>query len=259
MKKILNEWRKFLIKEGAPSVPFDDEHLEKKECVYQWSDGDEEHHIVLYRKQKYVDDFYVIGYIAVMQITDPGDDRMQCIPNTFQVSAVYVEPELQGDNFPEGSKPRYGIKMYDLAFAAIPDDAGLTSDKYSGTLPGAERVWNSLSNSPQIEKRKTDTGVVNDKGELIKSTEFDYTGKETPEIPEDDCHTPYKRHQKSNVSHSSLKKVNRSAGISLLMKYKANHESNDFLNKADFERRVLTFAMQRFGQIYSRLANKSLN
>ena len=28
MKKILNEWRKFLIKEGAPSIPFDDEHLE---------------------------------------------------------------------------------------------------------------------------------------------------------------------------------------------------------------------------------------
>ena len=75
------------------------------------------------------------------------------------------------------------------------------------------------------------TRLVNDKGELVKSTEFDYTGYETPTIPEDDCFTPYKRHQKSNVSHSSLKKVNRSAGISLLMKYKANHEANYFLNK----------------------------
>lgn len=251
MKRILNEWRKFLIEQGGPTIPFDDEHLEKDECVYQWSDGDEEHHIVLYRKQKYVDDFYVIGYIAVMQITEPGDDRMQCIPNTFQVSAVYVEPALQGQDF--------GTLLYDLAFAAIPDDAGLTSDKYSGTLPGAERIWNSLSNSPQIEKRKTDTGVINDKGKLVKSTEFDYTGYETPTIPEDDCFTPYKRHQKSNVSHSSLKKVNRSPGISLLMKYKANHEANDFLNKEDFERRVFTFASYRFGEIYSRLANKSLN
>ena len=34
---------------------------------------------------------------------------------------------------------------------------------------------------------------------------------------------------------------------------------NDYLNKEDFEKRVLTFGMNRFGQIYSRLANKSLN
>lgn len=249
MKKILNEWRKFLILEGAPSVPFDDEHLEKKECVYQWSDGDEEHHIVLYRKQKYVDEFYVIGYIAVMQITDPGDDRLQCIPNTFQVSAVYVEPELQGSNFDADSKPRYGVKLYSLAFAAIPDNAGLTSDKYSGTLPGAEKVWNKMSNSPQYAKRKTAAG----------NDEFDYTTYETPDDPDDDCGTPYKKNNPTNVSHNSLEKVNKSAGMTLLMMLKANHEANDFLNKADFEKRVLTFGMQRFGQIYSRLSNKSLN
>ena len=54
MKKILNEWRKFLINEAAPTIPFDDEHLEKNLCVYHWDDDDEEHHLVLYRKQKYV-------------------------------------------------------------------------------------------------------------------------------------------------------------------------------------------------------------
>ena len=251
MKKILNEWRKFLINEGAPSIPFDDEHLEKKECVYQWSDGDEEHHIILYRKQKYVDDFYVMGYIAVAQITEPGDDRMQCIPNTFQVSAVYVEPELQGN--------KHGIKLYDLAFAAIPDDAGLTSDKFHGTLPQAKKAWEKMSNSPQFIKRKTKTGVLNKKGEIVKSTEFDYTGRRTPKIPEDDCHTPYKRHHTNNVSHSSLKKANRSAGISLLMKLKANHEANDFLNKEHFERKVFSFASFRFSQLYSKLSNKISN
>ena len=251
MKSILNEWRKFLLKEAAPSIPFSDEYLEKNECVYQWSDGDEEHHIVLYRKQKYVDDFYVIGYIAVMQITEPGDDRMQCIPNTFQVSAVYVEPVLQGQDF--------GKLLYSLAFAAIPDDAGITSDKYSGTLPGAQKVWNKMSNSPEFMKRETDTGVINDEGKLVKSTEFDYTGRRTPDIPEDDCHTPYKRHHATNASHSSLKKVNRSAGISLLMKYKANHEANDFLNKEHFERKVFSFASYRFSQLYSKLSNKISN
>ena len=30
MKKILNEWRKFLLKEAAPTIPFNDEYLEKK-------------------------------------------------------------------------------------------------------------------------------------------------------------------------------------------------------------------------------------
>ena len=150
MKRILNEWRKFLILEGAPTIPFDNEHLEKDLCVYHWDDDDEEHHIVLYRKQKYVDDFYVIGYIAAMQITEPGDDRLQCIPNTFQVSAVYVEPALQDSGF--------GKLLYSLAFAAIPDGAGLTSDKYSGTLPGAQRVWNSMANSSEFVKRTTDQG-----------------------------------------------------------------------------------------------------
>ena len=43
------------------------------------------------------------------------------------------------------------------------------------------------------------------------------------------------------------------------MKYKSNHEANDFLNKEDFERKVFTFASYRFGEIYSKLANKSLN
>jgi len=241
MKRILNEWRKFLILEGAPTIPFDNEHLEKDLCVYHWDDDDEEHHIVLYRKQKYVDDFYVIGYIAAMQITEPGDDRLQCIPNTFQVSAVYVEPALQGQDF--------GKLLYSLAFAAIPDGAGLTSDKYSGTLPGAQRVWDSMSNSPDFAKRKTSKG----------NDEFDYTTYETPNDPEDDCGTPYKKHDDKNASHHSLEKVNNSAGDTLLNMYKSNHESNDYLNKEDFEKRVLTFGMNRFGEIYSRLANKSLN
>jgi len=237
MKTILNEWRKFVLNEAAPRVPYDDEHLEKDLCVYQWDDDDEEHHIILYRKQKYVDDFYVIGYIAAMQISEPGDDRLQCIPNTFQVSAVYVEPVLQGQDF--------GKLLYSLAFAAIPDGAGLTSDKYSGTLPGAKRVWDKMSSSSEFVKRKTAMG--NDK--------FDYTTYDTPDDPEDDCGTPYKAHDNKNASHNSLEKVNNSGGNMLLNMYKQNHESNDYLNKEDFEKKVFSFASYRFGQIYSSLAN----
>lgn len=237
MKKILNEWRKFLINEAAPSVPYDNEHLEKKFCVYHWDDDDEEHHIVLYRKQKYVDDFYVIGYISAMQITEPGDDNLNCIPNTFQISAVYVEPSLQGQDF--------GKLLYSLAFAAIPDGAGLTSDKYSGTLPGAKRVWNKMSNSSDYVKRKTTMG--NDK--------FDYTTKDTPKDPEDDCKTPYNQYSPENATDNSLEKINNSAGDMLLNMYKTNHESNDYLNKEDFEKKVFSFASYRFGQVYSSLVN----
>lgn len=277
MEKILNEWRKFLIQEAAPKVPFSDEFLETPKCVFHWDEDDEEHHIVLYRKaipgrqmvgkDEKEEKFYVIGYVSAMQITEPGDPRMQCIPNTFQISAIYVEPELQGQG--------YGRILYDLAFAAVPLGAGLTSDKYSGSLPKAKGAWEKMANSPEFKKRETDTAALNSKGKMEKSTEFDYTGKRTPEIPEDDCNTPYKRQQKSNASHFSLEKVNKSAGISMLMKMKANHEKNFFpsgqegledseietinLNKTEFEKKVFTFASYRFGQIYSKLANKTLN
>ena len=85
----------------------------------------------------------------------------------------------------------------------------------------------------------------------------------------------YKRHQKSNASHFSLEKVNKSAGISQLIKMKANHENNFYpngkeglkkheieaieLSKEEFEKKVFSFASYRFGQIYSKLANKTLN
>lgn len=237
MKEILNEWRKFVLNEAAPTVPYDDDHLEKDLCAYHWDDEDEEHHIVLYRKQKYVDDFYVIGYIVAMQITEPGDDRLNCIPNTFQISAVYVEPSLQGQDF--------GKLLYSLAFAAIPDGAGLTSDKYSGTLPGAKRVWDKMSNSSEYTKRKTAMG----------NDEFDYTTYDTPDDPEDDCGTPYKKYDAKNASHNSLEKTNNSTGTMLLNMYKSNHEANDYLNKEDFEKKVFSFASYRFGQIYSSLVN----
>lgn len=237
MKEILKEWRRFLLNEGAPSVPYNNESLEKNFCVYHWNDDEEEHHIVLYRKEKYVDNFYVIGYVAVMQITDPGDEKLECIPNTYQVSAIYVEPELQSKGF--------GKLLYSLAFAAIPDGAGLTSDKYSGTMPKAHSAWKKMEASPEFEKRKTDAG----------NDEFDYTGKETPKDPQDDCVVPFDRYEKKNATNHSLGKKNNSAGRMLLDMYKSNHEDNDYLNKESFERKLFSYAGVRFGEIYSKEAN----
>jgi hypothetical protein len=237
MKKILNEWRKFVINEGAPKIEYSNEFLEKNLCVFHWDDDDEEHHLVLYRKEKYVDNFYVIGYVSAMQITEPGDERLQCIPNTFQIGAIYIEPELQGQKF--------GNLLYSLAFAALPDGAGLTSDKYSGTLPQAARVWKKMENSAEYEKRKTDMG----------NDEFDYTGHQTPQDPQDDCRVPYRRDNPNNATSHSLEKKNDSGGKMLLDMYKSNHDNNDFVNKEDFEKRLFTTASNRFGQIYSSAVN----
>ena len=95
MKKIMNEWRKFLLSEAAPSVEFSDESLESNESLFLSSD-DDTYQLVLYRKEKYVDGFYIIGYASVDLLSDDGDERFSCIPQTYQVSAIYVEKNLEG-------------------------------------------------------------------------------------------------------------------------------------------------------------------
>jgi GNAT superfamily N-acetyltransferase len=239
MRKILNEWRSFALKESkrAPDVAYNDDNLEPDFSVYHEAD-DETHAIILYRKQKYVDGFYIIGYIAVDLLTDPGDKRFPCIPDTYQVPAIYVEPELQGQDF--------GRLMYSLGFAVLDNDEGITSDKYSGTMPKAKEIWKKMEKSSEYEKRETPKG----------SDEFDYTGKTTPNDKMDDCLAGLDLGD-TNATDHSLKKKNNSMGKALLVKYKAQHEQNDFLNKTDVENKLMNRAIGRFGEIYSQMTNYS--
>ena len=232
MKKILNEWRKFLIKEAAPSIPYTDERLEKKISLYMYQEGDENYGLILYRKEKYVDDFYIIGYASIDLLSDDGDERFSCIPQTYQVAAIYVEPELQGQGF--------GKLLYSLAYAVIPDGAGLTSDKYSGTLPAAQGAWKNMEKSADYTKRKTPMG----------NDQFDYDGKKTPDDKMDDCRADMELHGKNATDHS-LEKNNNSIGKQLFNNYMKQHFENDFMNRDHVEDQLLRRAIKRFGQIYS--------
>lgn len=241
MKKILNEWRKFMLQESsnAPNIAYNEANLEPNLSVFHETDG-ETHAIILYRKEKYVDNFYVLGYISVDLLTDTGDERFNCIPNTYQIGAVYIEKELRGH------KEKFGKKMYDLAYGAIEKDAGLTSDKYSGSMPKAKLNWKKMETSPEFEKKETPKG----------SDKFDYDGKTTPNDKMDDCLTSMDLGD-TNATDHSLKKKSNSANKAMLAKYKAQHEQNNFLNKDDVESRLMNKAMRRFGEIYSQMTNYS--
>jgi GNAT superfamily N-acetyltransferase len=235
MKEILREWKKFLLKENSQLVPYTDERLEKKISLYMYQEGNENYGLILYRKEKYVDDFYVIGYASIDLLSDDGDERFSCIPQTYQVAAIYVEPELQGQGF--------GRILYSLAFAVIPDGAGLTSDKYSGTLAGAQKGWKKMEKSSEYDKRKTPMG----------NDEFDYDTKKTPNDKMDDCKTDMNLGD-SNATDHSLEKKNNSLGKQLFNDYVKQHFENDFMNRDDVESRLLNTAMKRFGKIYTQAA-----
>lgn len=235
MKKILNEWRRFVLNESASLVPYTDERLEKKISLYMYQEGDENYGLILYRKEKYVDGFYVIGYVSIDLLSDDGDERFNCIPQTYQVAAIYVEPELQGQGF--------GSLLYSLAFAVIPDGAGLTSDKYSGTLAGAQRSWKKMEQSSGYDKRRTPMG----------NDEFDYDTKKTPNDKMDDCKTDMNLGD-SNATDHSLEKKNNFLGKKLFNDYAKQHYENDFMNRDDVESRLLNTAMKRFGNIYTQAA-----
>ena len=232
MKKILNEWRKFLLKETAPSMQFSDENLEPNLSLFVSAD-DETYQLVLYRKEKYVDGFYIVGYASIDLLSDDGDERFSCIPETYQVSAIYVEKELRGKG--------YGSLLYSLAFAVIPNGAGLTSDKYSGTQPEAAGLWNKVGKSGDYELRQTPKG----------NNEFDYDGEKTPEDKMDDCRADMDLGDDNATDHS-IQKKNNSEGKQLMTMMSNQHQQNDFLNKEDVEYRLLDTAIKRFGKIYSK-------
>ena len=232
MKRIMKEWRQFLLKEGAPSIAFSDETLEPNESLFLSSD-DDTYQLVLYRKEKYVDGFYIIGYASVDLLSDDGDDRFSCIPQTYQVSAIYVEKELRGQG--------YGKLLYSLAFAVIPDGAGLTSDKYSGTQPAATDQWKKMEKNANYNLRQTPKG----------NNEFDYDGKKTPDDKMDDCRSDMDLGD-SNATDHSIEKKNNSDGKQLISMMTKQHNQNDFLNRADVEFNLLNTAIKRFGEIYSK-------
>jgi GNAT superfamily N-acetyltransferase len=177
MKILIENWRKFLKEQ---SEPLGDLALfaYKKRTHYT---------LILYRlhhePELNGDIISVVGAITLGQTGEP------CIPLTLQVETVYVDEPYRG--------LRIGSLLYDLAFLfAHSTNSGLTSDKVTGTNTKAANMWNSMATSGDYEKRKTAQG--NDK--------FDYTGRETPLDPNDDCDEPALA-DKNATDHSLTKKT----------------------------------------------------
>ena len=125
----------------------------------------------------------IIGGVTVANTLQP------CIPKTMQVDSIYVNKPYREMGF--------GSLLYDFAFLyAEENNVGLTSDKIVGTEKAAASKWDKINKSNSYEKRKTDQG----------NDTFDYTGRETPLDPDDDCGTPAS--PEKNASNFSLKKKN---------------------------------------------------
>lgn len=143
----------------------------------------------------------IVGAVNVAKTLEP------CIPETMQIDSIYVNEPYRRMGF--------GSLLYDFAFLyAKLNNAGLTSDKIVGTQKKAASKWDKMNKSNSYEKRKTAQG----------NDTFDYTGRQTPLDPDDDCSMPAV--PEKNASDFSLKKKN--AG-DVMPKYKEmsnNHKQN---------------------------------
>ena len=232
MKKILNEWRKFLIKENsAPRMPYEPDNFGQL-SLYHERDMNA-HYFVLYHMAPYygANEFYIVGMIIMKQTKKP------CIPKTYEVSNIYVEKEVQSQGF--------GSMLYDIAFAIAEQNGfGLTSDHEMGTLDKAARLWDKVDDNPGYEKNTTKSG----------NDEFDYDNS-TPD-PDDDCNDG---DGYPATDHSFTKKDN-SAMISKYTQMIANHQKNEiFLDKIqlyDLENSLMNKAGSRFGELFSSAASR---
>ena len=230
MKKVLKEWRKFLLRESsAPSMPYEPEKLGEL-SLYHEQEKDA-HYIVLYHMAPYYGDnqFYIVGLIIMRKTKKP------CIPETYEVSNIYVENEVQGRGF--------GKMLYGIAFAIADQNGfGLTSDHEMGTLDKAARLWDKVDGSPSYEKNITKSG----------NDEFDYD-RSTPD-PDDDCNNG---DGYPATDHSFSKKDN-SGMISNYSKMLANHQNNlMFLDKMELyelENALMNKASSRFGELFANAA-----
>ena len=148
MKEILREWKKFLLNEHAPSTPYTDERLEKKISLYMYQEGDENYGLVLYRKEKYVDGFYVIGYVSIDLLSDVGDADFNCIPQTYQIAATWKKLEKSSE-YDKRETPM-GSDEFDDDGKKTPDDklddciTGMNLGDSNATDHSLEKKNNSL-------------------------------------------------------------------------------------------------------------------
>lgn len=177
MKILIENWRKFLNEQNGA---LNDVAL----ANFKTSSGAG---FVLYRL--YFNQAAKSNVLSIIGAVTIGKTLQPCIPKTMQIDSIYVNEPYR--------KMGFGSLLYDFAFLYTKlNNAGLTSDKIVGTQKKAASKWDKMNKSNSYEKRKTDQG----------NDTFDYTGRETPLDPDDDCNTPAV--PEKNASDYSLKKKN---------------------------------------------------
>lgn len=165
----------------------------------------------------------VVGYLQMELLSDKEDP---CIPNTWHVKYSATSKKYQ--------KKGIGTMLYEMAatYAKLGNDGGITSDHDVLTSNAAARRWAKITSNSNFEKRKTKSG----------SDTFDYSGKDTPNDPDDDCRKP--KVPKNTVDHSmEIKKDVKDK----LDKYKKNHRIYAKKSKmADLNRTLLGKASKVF-------------
>ena len=229
-----DKWKKFLILESrdyAPPIGYFDIDVGPMSLYHEA--GKDDHYIVLYHMIPDLgfNEFYIVGYMKLQRTLKP------CIPNTFEVARVYVEPELHNKKF--------GRLLFRMAFAiADAFNFGLTSDHTTGTLKQAALVWKNLNVNPEYTKNKTAAG----------NKYFDYD-QSTPD-PDDDCDDG---DGYPAINHS-LSKKNTSKDQELYKKLFANHYENEkFLYKKEMyelETELISRGGKRFGVVFGQYASK---
>lgn len=137
----------------------------------------------------------VIGTISFTETDKP------CIKTTYEVGSIAVDKDYQGQ--------KIGLSLYVYAMILLSRKGiGLTSDHTFGTKPKAAKFWRRLELDAYMGQgiaTLKDTGKatrirVGDEIKTIKHDEFDYSGRMTPNDPDDDCNPGADRDPATNHS-----------------------------------------------------------
>ena len=192
--------------------------------VFQNKDGIS---LIFYKTSR---NFKKTGRVTVIGAIDLVKTFKPCIPDTLEVSTVYVVEQYR--------KKGYGSMLYSIAFYyAGARNHGLTSDHSSGTSDDARKIWDKIGNSPAFSKRATADG----------NDEFDYDGSTPDQF--DDCDDAYG--EPVGVDHSLiLKDIN--ALTPAFNKLVDSHDRNlTFIDNPDvFKSNLEQEAFKAFGKAY---------
>lgn len=138
--------------------------------------------------------------------------KKPCIPVTYEIRTI---ARKAGRDY-----KGLGAIMYDIAATIVKrkHDGGITSDHSHSSSTAAYKGWQRMANSGKYTKRAT----------KLKNDEFDYTGKDTPNDPDDNCDRPsgdkdMDDEVRSNLAAASDFSLQIKSPSPYLSKFKINH------------------------------------